>query len=327
MTMKAMIDGVWHAAVEDSAALRTRRVAEKEQWFRNRVEVDPDARYPAAAGRYHLYVSYACPWAHKTILYRKLMGLEQAVSMSVVGPRWGGPNGWTFGDGDDPAAGTTRDHVNGTAFLYEVYRLAKPDVTGKVTVPVLFDRDSRTIVSNESADILRMFADSFGAVVEPATSFRPARLVPAIDALNDFVIDRIANGVYRTGFANTQADYDRSIGVLFDALDEIEIRLADRPYLFGDVVTETDWHLFVVLVRFDAVYHSALRCNLRRLIEYPNLWAYTRRLHGLPGVAETVRIDHIKRHYYDDLGLINPTIVAAGPMLDFASDRSIGTAA
>ncbi len=247
--------------------------------------------------------------------------------MSVVDPRRSGPNGWTFGDSDDPVDGTTRDHINGTAFLYQVYRLAKPDFTARVTLPVLFDRQAQMIVSNESADIMRMFDDAFDAAVPPTQRFAPARLRPAIEALNSFVIDRIANGVYRVGFANTQADYDPAVADLFQALDELESRLADRPYLFGDVVTETDWHLFVTLARFDSVCYGALRCNLKRLVDYPSLWAYTRRLHALPGVAETVRLDDVKRHYDDDLGMINPTIVPAGPVLDFAADQPVDAAA
>jgi putative glutathione S-transferase len=319
MPIKAMIDGTWHPTIDDSPALRARRVAEKAASFSSHVTADGRSRYPAAAGRYHLYASYACPWAHRAILYRALMGLEEAVPMSVVDPRWGGPNGWTFADRDDPESGVTRDHVNGFDSLYEVYRLAKPDVTAKVTVPVLFDRETETIVSNESGDIIRMFGDAFAEFATRDTDFRPHQLRPAIDALNTFILERICMGVYRAGFADDQAAYDKAVGDLFDALDAVEARLADQPFLHGDVVTETDWHLFATLVRFDAVYYGALKCNLRRLVDYPNMWAYTRRLYNLPGVADTVRLDHVKRHYYDDLGITNPAIVPIGPAVDFGA--------
>ena len=319
MPIKAMIDGTWYPTIDDSPAFRARRAAEKTAWFSGRVTADGRSDYPPAAGRYHLYVSYACPWAHRTILYRALMGLEDAVPMSVVDPRWGGPGGWTFAAADDPASGVTRDHVNGFSYLYEVYRLAKPDVTAKVTVPVLFDRETGTIVSTESGDIIRMFGDAFAGFATRDTDFRPHRLRPAIDALNAFILERICTGVYRAGFAATQAAYDSAVGDLFGALDTIEARLADRPYLHGETVTETDWHLFATLVRFDAVYYGALKCNLRRLTDYPNLWAHTRRLYNLPGVADTVRLDHVKRHYYDDLGITNPAIVPAGPPVDFGA--------
>jgi len=319
MPIKAMIDGIWHPAIEDSPGLRARRMEEKAASFSGRVTADGRSGYPVAAGRYHLYVSYACPWAHRTIFYRTLMGLEEAVPMSVVDPRWGGPNGWTFAANDDPASGVTRDHVNGFDYLHEVYRLAKPDVTAKVTVPVLFDRESETIVSNESGDIIRMFGDAFADYAIRETDFRPHRLRPAIDALNAFVLERICMGVYRAGIADDQAAYDTTVGDLFDALDRIEARLAERPYLHGEIVTETDWHLFATLVRFDAVYYGALKCNLRRLVDYPNLWAHTRRLYNLPGVAGTVRLDHVKRHYYDDLGITNPAIVPVGPAVDFGA--------
>ncbi|MCP4329833.1 MAG: glutathione S-transferase family protein [Alphaproteobacteria bacterium] len=322
MPIKAMVDGIWHPQIEDSPAFRARRVEERKRAFHGRITTDGETGFPAEPGRYHLYVSYACPWAHKTVIYRSLKGLRKIVPMSVLDPRWSGPNGWTFGNQDDATTGITRDHANGFAFLHEVYRQAKPDFTGKVTVPVLFDRKTGTIVSNESSEIIRMFDDAFAAIAPETPNFRPERLRPAIEALNGFVLDRICLGVYRAGFADDQASYDKAVGDLFGALDEMEARLADRDFLFAGTVTETDRHLFATLIRFDAVYHGALRCNLRRLVDHPNLWTYTRRLYALPGVAATVRLDHVKRHYYDDLGLVDPTIVPAGPALEFGTAKA-----
>jgi len=323
MPIKMLIDGVWHGSIEDSDELRARR---RGSAFGESVE--PGGRHAPESGRYHLYVSYACPWAHRTVIYRALKGLEEAIGMSVVEPRWATPNGWTFGAQSDPATGPTRDHVNGLSFLYEVYRLAAPRFTGKVTVPILFDTKHQTIVSNESGDIIRMLDGAFDAHAKrPELEFYPAALRPAIDALNEVILERICMGVYKAGFASTQAAYDRAVGALFGALDEMEARLHDRPFLFGERITESDWHLFATLVRFDAVYHGALKCNLRRIDEYPNLRAYVRRLHDQPDVAATVKLDHVRRHYYDDLGLIDPTIVPAGPKIDFGDGVPVRPAA
>ena len=312
--LKALIDGVWHGAVEDTPDLRA-AFARHEGRFRRWVTPDGAVEFPAAAGRYRLYASYACPWAHRAILYRKLKGLENIVAISVLHPRWGGPDGWRFGDSDM----STVDHAGGRRNLHEVYTAAASDYSGRVTVPVLWDEVGGTIASNASADIMRMLNAAFDRVGgDPAVDFYPVPLRAAIDRMNGFLLPNVCAGVYRAGFARTQAAYDRAAARLFASLDELEERLGDgRPYLLGERVTESDWHLFTCLCRFDAAYHGALRCNLRRLIDYPRLSTFARRLHEIPGVAETVRLDHIKRHYYDRIPEIDPTIVPAGPVTDY----------
>ena len=312
--MKALIDGIWHGDIADTPELRARRVAEKKRWFRDRVTADGRPGFKAEPGRYHLYVSYACPWAHRAILYRVLLGLDEAISMSVLHPRWGGPDGWSFGDGPM----STIDHANGLDHLYQVYQRAKPDFTGKVTVPVLWDRETGTIVNNESAEIIRMMNEAFAGFGHGRTDFCPAELRPQIDRLNARILDHVCMGVYKAGFANTQAEYEAAVIALFDELDRLELLLSDRPYLLGDRITEPDWHLFATAVRFDTVYHGRLNCNLKRLADYPALSAHMARLHALPGIAETVKPDHVKRHYYDDLGLVNLAIMPLGPEIAFA---------
>ncbi len=314
--MKALIDGVWHSPVADVRAYAAARERQPAATFRDWVGADG---FPAEAGRYHLYVSYACPFAHRTLLMRALKGLEAAVPVSVLHPRWAGPQGWVFRpDPDYPEV--TEDNVFGAEALWQIYVRAKPDFTGKVVVPVLWDRKRRTIVSTESAEIMRMFDTAFAAFATKPGDFYPEDLRQEIDALAGLIRPRINGGVYAAGFAETQAAYDRAVAALFDALDELEARLADgRLYLLGDRVTEADWLLFPTLVRFDAVYHGALRCNLRRLADYPRLSALARRLYEYPGVAATVKLDHARRHYYDDLGLIDPTIVPAGPRVEFGA--------
>lgn len=315
--MKALIDGVWHPSVTDRAAYEAARDAQDHELFQQTVTADGSSGFRAEAGRYHLYVSYACPFAHRTILYRTLLGLEEAVSVSVLHPRWGGPDGWTFTP-DHRFPEVTEDHIGGHAALWEVYRKAAPRFTGKVTVPVLWDKETGTIVSTESADIMRSLDGAFRAFARHDLTFRPVALADEVDALGHFVRARVNGAVYGVGFAVDQAAYDQAVARLFAALEELEARLSDgRAYLFGDIVTEVDWLLFPSLVRFDAVYHGALRCNLKRLADYPNLLSLTRRLHAWPGVAETVKLDHVKRHYYDDLGEINRMIVPAGPPVDF----------
>lgn len=238
--------------------------------------------------------------------------------MSVLNPDWGSPEGWVFGGWAD----TTPDTVNGHDYLYQVYLQAKPDFTGKVTVPVLWDKQQGTIVNYESAEIMRMLNDAFDAFGDPTINFYPPDLSAEIDEINAFVGKRINNGVYSAGFASTQAQYDTAIDILFDALDTLEVRLANHEFLVGDRFTEADIRLFSTLVRFDIVYYSALNCNLRRLVDYPNLWNYTRRIYHFPGVAETVKFDHIKRHYFDTHeGIINRRIIPFGPMVDFSLPR------
>jgi len=312
--IKALVRGVWRPAVEDTEELQA-EFARHRGRFRRWITADGAFGFPAEAGRYRLYVSYACPWAHRTILYRRLKGLENVVGMSVLHPRWGGPDGWRYGATTMSAI----DHAGGRRTLHEVYADAAPDYSGRVTVPVLWDQATGTIVSNESGDIIRMLNRAFDGVGgDPEVDFYPAALRDEIDKLNAVLLPKVCAGVYRAGFARTQTAYDRTVARLFATLDDLEERLADgRPFLLGRRVTESDWHLFTCLCRFDAAYHGRLKCNLRRLIDYPNLSAYAGRLHGLPGVAETVRFDQIKLHYYDDLPEIDPTIVPAGPAIDY----------
>lgn len=265
--------------------------------------------FAAEAGRYHLYVALICPWAHRTLIARKLKGLEAAISISVVEPALT-PQGWRFAEGADA--------VNGAGYMHQIYTAADPVFTGRATVPVLWDKATGTIVSNESADILQMFNRGFGALAS-GPDLRPDDLTDQIEALNDFIYPRLNNGVYRAGFATTQVAYDEAVAEVFQALDALEERLSDgRDWLLGDRFTETDIRAFVTLVRFDVAYHGLFKCNLRRIADYPLLSGYLRRVLALPGVAGTVNLDHIKRGYYS-IGKLNPTgIVPAGPALDWA---------
>ena len=308
--MKAMIDGVWHTDAEPTPAFR--EAAERAR-FRGRVSADGSTGWRAEARRYHLYVSYACPFAHRTLLARALLGLEEAIPISVVDPDWSGPQGWVFNHG--PMA--TPDHVNGLGSLPEVYRKADPRFTGKVTVPALWDRARGTIVNNELAEIMRMLEVAFRTLGMRGIDLYPETLRAEIDQINAFVAPRVNGGVYRAGFAATQEAYDAAVLELFEALDALEQRLAGRRFLVGERLSEADLRLFATLVRFDVAYYGALRCNLRRLADYPQLLAYTRRIHAIPGVADTVRLDHVKRHYWDDHEMINRRIVPIGPEVDF----------
>jgi glutathionyl-hydroquinone reductase len=310
MDMKAMVDGIWRTDVEPTSAYR--EAAERSR-FQGWVRADGSSSHQAEPGRYHLYVSYACPFAHRTLLGRALLGLEEAISVSVLDPDWGGPMGWVFGT--PPAA--TPDHVNGLASLPDVYRKANPRFTGKVTVPALWDRERATIVNNESAEIVRMFEVEFRALATTGIDLYPEALRREIDGLNAFIGPRINGGVYRAGFASTQEAYDAAVLDLFAALDAIEERLATRRFLVGERLSEADLRLFPTLVRFDVAYYGALRCNLRRLADYPHLLAYTRRIYASTGVAETVRLDHVKRHYWDDHEVINRRILPIGPVVEF----------
>ncbi len=278
--------------------------------FRNWVTSDGSSAFPAEAGRYHLYVALICPWASRALMARKLKGLESAVSISVVEPALT-PQGWRFGT----YPGSTLDEVNGATYMHELYTAADPDFTGRATVPALWDKKTKTVVSNESADIVRMFNSGFGALASGPDLY-PADLAPQIDALNDVLYPGLNNGVYRAGFATTQIAYDEAFATVFATLDILEALLTDgRPYLHGDRFTETDIRAFVSLVRFDAAYHGIFKCNLRRISDYPHLQDYLERIYTLPGVAETVSIDHIKQGYYS-IKTLNPNgIVPAGPDL------------
>jgi len=291
--------------------------------FRRAVSADPGAEFPAEAGRYHLYVSYACPWASRTILYRKLKGLEHVIGMTIVNPVRD-ELGWRFGDGS--AEHGEPDPLNGWTYLSEGYLATDPQFDGRVTVPTLWDTKTGTVVNNESSEIIRMLNTEWDAFAEhPELDLYPAALRPEIDALNERIYDAVNNGVYRSGFATTQAAYEEAVTTLFESLDWLEGILAERRYLTGDQITEADWRLAMTLFRFDPVYVGHFKCNIRRIADYPNLWAYTRDLYQQPGVPETVNFDHIKRHYYVTHPQINPThIVPVGPVIDWNEPHGRG---
>ncbi|HKR79631.1 MAG TPA: glutathione S-transferase family protein [Nitrospira sp.] len=283
--------------------------------FRGWVTADGRSGYPAAAGRYHLYVSWACPWAHRTIIVRQLKHLEPVIGMTVVDPIRD-ERGWAFRDGP----GHSRDPINGFHFLSEAYEATDPAYRGRVTVPVLWDTVTKRIVSNSDDDLMRMFNREFDGFTKSRLDLYPEPLRPEIDDWNRLLYEQVNNGVYRAGFATSQNAYERAVHRLFDVLDRVEERLADRRYLFGGQPTETDWRLFVTLVRFDAVYHGHFKCNLRRIVDYRNLFGYLKDLYQVDGVAGTVHFDHIKRHYYITHTDINPTrIVPLGPLQDLAA--------
>ena len=316
--MGLLVDGQWQDKWYDTEASGG-RFEREDAGFRNWVTVDGSAGptgvggFKAEASRYHLYVSLACPWAHRTTIYRKLKGLEDMISLAVVHP-FMGDKGWTFAEG----AGVIADPIVNASYLYEIYVAAKPDYTGRVTVPILWDKKTNTIVSNESSEIIRMFNSAFDEIGATAVNFLPKELLAEIDKVNEFVYSAVNNGVYKAGFATTEAAYKEAVVVLFDALDTLEARLANQRYLLGDTITEVDWRLFTTLVRFDAVYVGHFKCNIRRIVDYPNLWGYMRDLYQVPGIAETVSIEHIKAHYYTSHANINPTrIIPVGPVLDF----------
>ena len=312
--MGLLVDGVWHDEWYDTEKSGGRFVRTDAQ-FRSPVTPDgPD--FPAEPGRYRLYVSLACPWASRAVIFRTLKGLQDIVPMTVVDPLML-ERGWVFADSDpDPELGATA--------LSDVYVAASPGYSGRVTVPVLWDRHRRTIVSNESSEIIRMFDRAFDGVGANATRrFYPDDLAAEIDAVNGPIYDRVNNGVYKAGFATRQAPYEEACRSLFAMLDELEERLSAQRYLCGDRVTEADWRLFTTLVRFDAVYYGHFKCNLQHLWAYPNLWGYTRELYQMPGVAETVSLDHIKRHYYVSQRTINPSqVVPLGPQIDFSAPHA-----
>jgi putative glutathione S-transferase len=282
----------------------------------------PDGRkaFPAEAGRYHLYISLACPWAHRTLIVRQLKKLKDVVSLSVVDFLMG-ENGWVFSD----RPGAIPDSVLGKDRLYEVYTQAKADFTGRVTVPVLWDKKTGTIVNNESSEIIRIFNSGFGALGDETVDLAPDALLPEIDAINARVYDRINNGVYKCGFATTQAAYEAPYHVLFSELDALDALLSTQRYLVGNTVTEADWRLFTTLIRFGAVYHGHFKCNARQIADYPNLFNYMLDLYQQDGIAETVNFEHIKGHYYQSHTMINPTaIVPLGPDQDLRQKHDRG---
>src|SRR5215469_4368867 len=303
--MGLLVDGVWQ---EDVSRTKDGHFVRPTAQFRNWVTRDgspgPSGQggFVAEPGRYHLYISLACPWAHRTLIFRALKKLESVISVSIIEPLYG-KTGWEFGT----ARGGTADAVNGKATLAEIYLIADAHYTGRVSVPVLWDKKQRTIVNNESAEIIRMLNSAFEALTDVHTDYYPAPLRAEIDRINATVYANINNGVYRAGFAGTQAAYEVAAHALFATLDELEVRLSRQRYLVGRQITEADWRLFTTLVRFDAVYYSHFKCNVRRIIDYPNLRNYLRELYQVPGVAETVNLDHIKRHYYASHRNVNPT--------------------
>jgi putative glutathione S-transferase len=322
-----LVDGVWRDEWYDTKASGGRFVRDQSR-FRSWVTRDGgpgpagEGGFAAERGRYHLYVSYACPWAHRTLIFRVLKHLEDAIDVSVV--HWHmGPNGWTF----DRGPGTTGDPLFGSRHLYEIYLRADPRYSGRVTVPVLWDKQKGTIVSNESAEIIRMLNSGFDAVGARGPDFCPEPLRAGIDEVNTLVYDRVNNGVYKAGFATTQEAYAEAAAALFATLDDLEERLGRQRWLVGDRLTEADWRLFTTLLRFDAVYVGHFKCNLRRLVDFPRLWAYARELYQTPGVAGTVHFDHIKNHYYGSHRTINPTgIVPLGPIVDWSAPHGRGAA-
>jgi putative glutathione S-transferase len=326
--MGLLVEGKWRDQWYDTGKTGGRFVRQ-DAAFRNWVTADGSpgptgtGGFKAEAGRYHLYVSLACPWAHRTLIFRALKRLDDKISLTVVDPLML-ENGWTI---ESQYPGTVADTVNGATRLYEVYALAKPDYSGRVTVPVLWDKKTGGIVSNESSEIIRMLNSAFDALpgVDASLDFYPEDLRPEIDRINAAVYDRVNNGVYKAGFATKQDAYEDAVTALFDELDCIEARLSRQRYLAGDRITEADWRLFTTLVRFDAVYHGHFKCNLRRIVDYPNIWNYTCELYQVPGVAETINLDHIKRHYYGSHKTINPSgIVPKGPVIDFAAPHDRG---
>jgi glutathionyl-hydroquinone reductase len=321
--MGLLVDGKWQTAGDDTQSTGGTFVR-KEARFRHWITADgrpgPSGvgGFKAEAGRYHLYVSLACPWAHRTLIFRQFKGLEDLISISVVNALMG-DSGWTFEPGDRVIA----DSVHQVSHLHQIYTLAQPDYTGRVTVPILWDQQTQTIVSNESSEIIRMFNSAFDSITGNQLDFYPPERQAEIDTLNQEIYLHINNGVYKAGFATTQSAYDEAVTALFATLDRLEQRLAHQRYLTGNQLTEADWRLFTTLVRFDAVYVGHFKCNLRRIQDYPHLSGYLRDLYQTPGIANTVDIAHIKAHYYGSHESINPTrIVPLGPALDFDAPHS-----
>ena len=316
--MGLLVDGQWVDQWYDTKKTGGRFVRTQTQ-FRNWITADGSAGptgqagYKAEADRYHLYVSLACPWASRTLMIRTLKGLEDMISISVVHPLML-EQGWTFEEGE----GVIGDPIFQARYLHEVYTAVKPDYTGRVTVPVLFDKKTKTIVNNESSEIIRMLNTAFDGLGAKPGNYVPDQWLEEIDTVNDFVYHRINNGVYKAGFATKQEVYEEEVTALFAALDQMEERLAGQDYLVGNRLTEADIRLFTTLVRFDAVYFGHFKCNLKPLTAYPKLWAYTKRIYQLPGMAQTVNFDHIKRHYYGSHKTINPTgVIPMGPTLEW----------
>jgi putative glutathione S-transferase len=316
--MGMLVDGKWHDVWYDTKASKGRFVRSEAQ-FRNWVTPDgsagPSGRggFRAEPGRYHLYVAYACPWAHRTLIMRKLKGLESALGVSAVNS-YMGEQGWTFAPGPE----TIPDSVNNVEKLYELYTLADRTYSGRATIPILWDKHERTIVSNESSEIIRMLNSAFNDAGANRNDYYPEDLRAEIDELNAFIYPNVNNGVYRAGFATSQDAYEEAATAVFAALDKLEGRLATRRYLTGDRFTEADIRLFTTLIRFDPVYHGHFKCNRKRIVDYPNLWGFVCDVHQIPGIADTVHIEFVKRHYYGSHANLNPSrIVPIGPELSY----------
>ena len=317
--MGLLVDGKWRDDWYDTAKSGG-KFERFESTFRNWITADGSAGptgsdgFPAEAGRDHLYVSYSCPWAHRTMIYRKLKGLEDAITVSIADSEKNG-EGWTFREGNS----LIPDQINGATYLHQVYTKAEPGYSGRVTVPTLWDKSRATVVNNESSEIIRMFDHAFEDLGATGEDLYPQALRAEIDALNERIYATVNNGVYRAGFATSQTAYDGAVGPLFETLEFLEDRLSSQRYLTGDRLTEADWRLWPTLARFDLAYHGNFKCNLKRLVDYPNLWGYTRDLYQQPGIAETINTDQIKRGYYSIVA-VNPTkIVPAGPEIDFTA--------
>lgn len=313
--MGKLVEGIWHDVWYDTASSGGKFVREDagfRSWVTENGEPGPGGEdgFKAESGRYHLYVSMACPWAHRTLIFRKLKGLDSHITVSVVSPDML-ENGWEFSEPEP---------LYGFRYMYQVYTKAKPDYSGRVTVPVLWDKKTETIVSNESSEIIRMFNSAFNALTGNNDDYYPKALRGEIDAWNDNIYSNINNGVYRCGFATTQDAYEEAYNNLFAALDKVDEHLATHRYLVGDQITEADWRLFSTLVRFDAVYVGHFKCNRQQIAQYDNLFGYLKELYQVTGVAETVDIHHIKRHYYYSHATINPTqVVPKGPVQDLTA--------
>lgn len=324
--MGQLIDGVWKDEWYDTDSTGGEFKRDTSR-FRNWVTPDGapgptgEGGHAAESGRYHLYVSHACPWAHRTMIFRNLKGLSDHIGVSVVHPEMLS-DGWEFRTDFD---GATGDRQFGLPYLRDIYTRAVPDISGRVTVPVLWDRATGAIVSNESADIIRMFNAAFDALTGNTSDYWPEPLRDRIEEVNSRIYDTVNNGVYKAGFATTQEAYDKAVHPLFDSLDWIEDLLGRDRYLTGARLTEADWRLFTTVVRFDAVYHTHFKCNRRRIVDYPNLWGWARELYQHPGVAETVRPDHFTRHYYFSHDMVNPhRIVPIGPDADWTAPHGRG---
>ncbi len=324
--MGQLVDGVWHDVWYDTKSTGG-AFKRSNAKFRNWITVDGSAGpsgeggFKAESGRYHLYVSYACPWAHRTLVFRKLKGLTDHISISAVHPDMLS-DGWTF-EIDDK--GATGDTLYGLPFARDIYIKVDPNISGRVTVPILWDKQRETIVSNESSEIIRMFNSAFNDITGNSDDFWPTDLQADIEPVNDRIYDTLNNGVYKSGFATTQEAYDKAVHPLFDTLDWLEDRLGQNRYLMGDQITEADWRLWTTLIRFDMVYHQHFKCNRKRIMDYPNLFGFTRELYKWDGVAETVNFDHIVRHYHYSHETINPNrIIPINPQIDWSAPHGRG---